>query len=329
MNNAYLKEFLTHEYMHLITINQKEKRLGGKPEATWLSEGLSEYAVSLVGYNDKENSYIENRVNVFINSPSDSLTGWNNQVVDYGSVTLFMHYVAEKYGTKVLSDTLKSSKFGIDALNDSLKANGVKESIQKIFINFSVAVYLNDCSAGDKFCFKSPKLKDMHVLTMNNFLPTSGDSNMFLGQTLSPFSGQYQKFIGGNGDLKFKFKGTPSGFFSLYYIVKKMDGSLVVNSLNMPIDSQEGEVVIKGMGKDVMSVVFIPSVVNFYSVPQDTKFYYSLGATNFVSPTTQNLPITIDKPLNEMTKQELMNTLLRLLVYIMAQPRYSASNVIE
>jgi hypothetical protein len=328
--NPYLKEFLTHEYMHLISINQKEKKLGGKSEEIWLNEALSEYAVTVAGYNDKDNSYLDNRINTFINNPSDSLIDWNNQVADYGSVTIFTHYLVEKYGIKVLADTLKSSKIGIDAINESLKSNGIDKTIQEIFDDFTVAVYLNDCFVSEKYCFKNEKLSKLHVLTLNNFLPISGDSNIFLGQTMSPFSVQYQKFIGGNGDLKFKFKGTPSGFFSLYYIIKKINGEVTVNSLKMPISNQEGELVVKDMDKDIASIVFIPSVKTFYNTSQNVKFYYSLSATNFISSSvTTQVPITITKPLSQMTRQELVNTILKLLIYVLSQQsKYSISNVI-
>ena len=327
INNQYLKEFLTHEYMHLITINQKEKRLGGKAEEVWISEALSEYAVTHVGYNDQENSYIDNRINTFINNPSDSLTEWSNQMADYGSVTIFIHYLSEKYGVNTLSGILKSSKTGIDAINESLKSNGYEDTFQKVFTNFTVAVSLNDCSVSEDFCFKDSKLSKLRVMTMNNFLPISGDSNIFLGQTMPVFSAQYQKFIGGSGDLKFKFKGTPTGFFSAYYVIRRTDGKVIVDQFKMPANKQEGELVVKNMDKEVSSIVFIPSVSSYYGVSPDTKFYYSLGATNFVAP-VQSLPITISKPLDQMTKQELISTILRLLIYVLSQqPKYSTQGV--
>ncbi|MDD5639948.1 MAG: hypothetical protein PHR47_04115, partial [Candidatus Pacebacteria bacterium] len=171
IQSSYLKEFFTHEYMHLITINQKELRTDGHAEEVWLSEAFSEYAVSYVGYNNKENSYIQNRINVFINNPSNSLTEWGNDIADYGMVSIFSNYLVEKYGIKVLSDALKSKKTDVDSINDALIKNGYKETFQKIFTDFTVAVYLNDCNISEKFCFKETALKDMHVFTLNNFLP--------------------------------------------------------------------------------------------------------------------------------------------------------------
>lgn len=331
LQSNYLKEFFTHEYMHLITINQKELKQGGHSEDVWLSEALSEYAVSYVGYNNKENSYLENRINVFVNNPSTSLTEWGNDVSSYGMVSVFGNYLVEKYGIKVLTDALKSKKTGIDSINEALLANGHKETFQKIFTDFSVAVFLNDCKISEKFCFKDATLKDMHVLTLNNFLPASGESNLFLGQSLSNYSAQWQKFIGGNGDIKFKFKGSPNGYSSIYYIIKKPNDEVIVDYLRLSSVTKEGELVVKNMGKDVLSITFIPSIVTFSNTETSSKYYYSLSASTFVSsPTVQTLPISIDKPLSSMTKDELINVLLRLLYYLISQQqmKYTTSTVV-
>ncbi|MFA6252226.1 MAG: hypothetical protein WCX74_02395 [Candidatus Paceibacterota bacterium] len=331
LKSNYLKEFFTHEYMHLITINQKELRTDGKPEAIWLSEMLSEYAVTHVGYNEKENSYLDNRINVFINSPSTSLTEWGNDIASYGAVSIFGNYLVEKYGIRVLMDALKSKKTGIDSVNEALAANGYKDNFQKVFTDFSVAVYLNDCRFSEKFCFNSEKLKSFHVFTLNNFLPSSGESNLFLGQSLSMYSAQWQKFIGGNGDIKFKFKGSPTGYSSVYYVIKKPNDEVIVDYLRISPTTKEGELVIKNMGKDVLSVIFIPSIVAFGSTSLSSKYYYSLSASTFVSsPTVQTLPISIDKPLSSMTKDELINVLLRLLYYVISQQqmKYTTNTVV-
>lgn len=320
LKSNYLKEFFTHEYMHLITINQKELKIDGRAEDVWLSELLSEYAITFVGYNERENSYLDNRINVFVNNPSTSLTEWGNDVSSYGAVSIFGSYLVEKYGIKVLTDALKSKKTGIDSINEALLTNGYKDNFQKVFTDFSVAVYLNDCSYSEKFCFKDKKLKDLHVFTLNNFLPSSGESNLFLGQSLPIYSAQWQKFIGGNGDIKFKFKGSPNGYSSLYYVIKKPNDVVIVDYVRISPTTKEGEVVVKNMGKDVLSITFIPSVVLFGNSTVSSKYYYSLSASTFVStPTVQTLPISIDKPLSSMTKDELISVLLRLLYYIISQ----------
>ncbi|MCK9393385.1 MAG: hypothetical protein WCX30_01180 [Candidatus Paceibacterota bacterium] len=331
IQSNYLKEFFTHEYMHLITMNQKELQSDGHAEEVWLAEAFSEYAISYVGYNNKENSYIENRINVFVNNPSNSLNEWGNDIADYGMVSIFSNYLVEKYGIKVLSDAIRSKKTGIDSINESLVKNGYKETFQKIFTDFTVAVYLNDCNVSEKFCFRGAALKDMHVFTMNNFLPSSGESNLFLGQSISNYSAQWQKFIGGTGDIKFKFKGPPNGYSSVYYIIKKPNDEIIVDYLRLSSVTKEGEVVIKGVGKNVLSIIFIPSIVTFNTTDTSSKYYYSLSASTFVStPTVQTLPISIDKPLSNMTKDELINVLLRLLYYLISQQqmKYSTSTVV-
>jgi uncharacterized protein YjaZ len=59
-----LKETLAHEFTHLITLNQKDLRIGTK-EDTWLNEARAEYAVTLMGYNTGDNSYLKSRVSTF------------------------------------------------------------------------------------------------------------------------------------------------------------------------------------------------------------------------------------------------------------------------
>ena len=122
LNSQYIgepnaKSFLAHEFMHLITVNQKNLKRNVNEEI-WLNEARSEYAPTLLGYNDiYQNSYLEARVNSFLNKPSVSLTEWLNRKEDYGVVNLFTHYLVDHYGIKVLADSLKSDKIGIESIN--------------------------------------------------------------------------------------------------------------------------------------------------------------------------------------------------------------------
>lgn len=59
------KSFLAHEFTHLITFNQKEK-IRGVSEEIWLNEALSEYAPTLLGYDDVyQGSNLQRRVKDF------------------------------------------------------------------------------------------------------------------------------------------------------------------------------------------------------------------------------------------------------------------------
>ena len=123
-----INAFLAHEFQHLISFNQKEI-LRNVADDTWLNELRSEYAVTLLGYNDNfASSDLEKRLQAFIESPSDSLTEWKNLPADYGQISLFGEYLAEHWSPQVIADTLKTSSVGMASINDALKQNGFSDS---------------------------------------------------------------------------------------------------------------------------------------------------------------------------------------------------------
>ncbi|MBM3251028.1 MAG: hypothetical protein FJZ07_02230, partial [Candidatus Nealsonbacteria bacterium] len=77
------KTLLTHEFFHLITVNQKDL-LRGVTEEIWLNEARAEYSAALLGYDDVyRGSNLEKRVRNFLDKPADSLTEWLNKSSDY------------------------------------------------------------------------------------------------------------------------------------------------------------------------------------------------------------------------------------------------------
>jgi len=78
------KSYLAHEFTHLITFYQKTK-LRNASEEVWLNEARADYSPTFLGYDDIfEGSNLQRRVRQFLNSPSDSLTEWQNKASDYG-----------------------------------------------------------------------------------------------------------------------------------------------------------------------------------------------------------------------------------------------------
>lgn len=171
----FAKTFLAHEFQHLISFNQKNLLLNIN-EDVWLNELRSEYSVSHVGYNTPyAGSNLERRVAAFLESPSDSLIEWPNKPPDYGIAALFGEYLVEQYGTAILADTLRSSSISIDSLNQYLQSKGYEKFVD-IFLNWMVAVYLNDSSRDKRFGYLRNDLKNIKVMPpyrifLSDFLP--------------------------------------------------------------------------------------------------------------------------------------------------------------
>ena len=87
-----VKEFLAHELTHIITFNQKVRRLN-KQEEVWLNEARSEYAPAYLGY-DNGNfnlSNLKERYDDFLSQPYDHLITWNNTGADYAVVICLLN----------------------------------------------------------------------------------------------------------------------------------------------------------------------------------------------------------------------------------------------
>lgn len=319
----YLKETIAHEFVHLITLNNKDLK-HEVVEDRWLNEARAEYAVTLLGYN-QGGGYIDKRITSFIEKPYTSLMSWDNSNYDYGVVNSFIHYLVDHYGVAILADSLASSKKGIESINEALLKNGFEDSFSDIFTNWTIAVYVNDCSIGEKYCFKDENFKSKTIIPFGNFLPFSGESTLYSGQVLSNYSAHWQRYVGGRGELKVNFSN-PSGVVSkLPYIIKNISGKNDVRFID--VSGQEVELIISNFGRDISSVTFIPVAINENNSGYNNESYFYSITTRVSSKEVQEngndmeikLPFAIDKPLNQMNREELLMVVIRTIIYLLVQ----------
>jgi len=259
IDSLYNKSFLAHEFVHLITFNQKDNTYNISEEI-WLNEARAEYASTLVGYDDEyEGSYLENRVKIFSEHPLNPLIEWQNKKEDYGILNLFTQYLVDHYGIEILVDSLQSSKTGIESINLALKKNGFDEDFSQIFLDFSIAVLINDCNYGLKYCFLNDNLKNIHVATKTSFLSLTGKSTLSIADVVKNWSGNWYKIIGGRKDLKLEFISSSAQYFTVPYIIKNRNGAYFVNFLELD-GSQKIEINIKDFGTDIVALYIIPLV---------------------------------------------------------------------
>jgi hypothetical protein len=117
------KSYLAHEFQHLISFNQKEL-IQDVSDDTWLNEARSEYDITVAGYDTPyDGSTLQRRTVSFLRSPNDPLTEWLNTSTDYGIASLFIHYLASRFGPDVLSYTIHSRDAGTAAIQDWLTVN--------------------------------------------------------------------------------------------------------------------------------------------------------------------------------------------------------------
>uniref|UniRef100_UPI0018060E3E hypothetical protein n=1 Tax=Sporichthya sp. TaxID=65475 RepID=UPI0018060E3E len=112
-----------HEWQHLLQNYQDPA------ETTWVNEGLSDFAISLVGYGDTSRTVEQTRAEGHIlcfqgygevkgpsnpnprkcGGPQNSLTAWEDEgagsevLADYGNAWSFFQYLYDRYGTEFIS----------------------------------------------------------------------------------------------------------------------------------------------------------------------------------------------------------------------------------
>ena len=257
ITSPILKSLLSHELVHLITFNQKEK-LHNVSEETWLNEARAEYASTLLGYDDIFlGSNLERRTQAFIQNPTDSLIEWNNEKADYAMVNLFTQYLVDQYGLNILKDSLRSSKVGAASLFEALESNGFSVTFAEVFTDWTIAVLVNDCALGERYCFLSENLKDFKVVPQTNFLPVSGKSTFSLVNTTKDWAGNWYKLVGGNNVLEVEFQGNPLAIFKLPYLVENREGEITLKFANLN-ENQKGQFEIQNH-KENRSLILIPS----------------------------------------------------------------------
>ncbi|HDZ54324.1 hypothetical protein LCGC14_0509930 [marine sediment metagenome] len=309
ITESLAKSYLAHEFTHLITFNQKE-RIYGVKEEVWLNEARAEYTSTLVGYDSEyEGSNLQRRVDIFLEKPTDSITEWQNKKADYGAINLFTQYLVDHYGVEILADSLKSENIGIESLNEALEKNGFEEDFSQIFTDWTIAVLANDCSLGEKYCYKNKNLKDLRIIPSINFLPLRGESTLGVNQTTKNWSGNWFKFIGGKeGILKIEFIGNPENLFKIPYLSKNIPGEYSLDFFQLD-EYQRGEILVSGFGTEINSVTIIPTVQSKISgfLDQEPAFpFFWSASTIAVEEKEEPVSKYLEKPISEMLKQEIL-----------------------
>lgn len=324
---SQIKSFLAHEFVHLITFNQKEVKQG-VTEETWLNEARADYAPTLLGYDSPYiGSNIQTRVRDFLQAPSDSLTEWKNEKADYGVLNLFTQYLVDHYGIEILIQSLHSKTTGIPSFNEVLLKRGYTQDFSQIFIDWTIAAFLNDCEIGNKYCYLNENLKNVRVSPAINFLPFVRKSNLAVTASTKDWAANWYKFIGGKGELKLEFIGYPDVSFTIPYLTQDLSGVYSLDFLNLD-RLQQGEIIIPDFGEKITSLVIIPSTqtktFGFDGEEDSYSFFWSVSTEDGTNPVNNGPEQEQEEPAEDiqslLTKiRFLENQLAILMAQIKAQ----------
>jgi len=277
LESPFLSGFLAHEFMHLITFNQKERR-HKVVEEVWLNEARAEYIPTFLGY-ENNNDNLERRMNSFLKDPNTSLTEWEGGEKNYGVINMFTHYLVDHYGVEILIDSLFSKNVGIKSINDALKKNGYSETFADIFTDWTIAIVLNDCNYGDKYCYLNPKFEGLKVLPDIRDIPSTHSSSFSQRVPTKNWLGRWYKIVGGKDDLVFEFDGESGLNYQVPYILCDYKDKCIIDFIELD-ENNNGKIVIEGFN-DYSEFIFIPSlqskIAGFNGKEKEYYFSYKIA----------------------------------------------------
>jgi peptidoglycan hydrolase-like protein with peptidoglycan-binding domain len=257
IDSPLAKAYLAHEYVHLITFNQKD-RLRNVVDDVWLNETRAEYSSTILGYDSPfAQSNFEQRTKSFFADSGKSLTDWQNVPANYGVAHLWAQYVVDHYGIAILADSMKTDKTGIASIEYALAKNGIDMSFERIFRDWVIALAANDCSLGDKYCYKHADLKNFTAPPKINYLPASDQVSLSVIYNTPYFAGNWQKIIGAGGSLRLDFEGAVQGKFIVPYLACSAAGKCVVGDLETAADGN-AMLKLENFGQQYASLTLMP-----------------------------------------------------------------------
>ena len=258
IDNPKIKSFLAHEFLHLITVNQKDL-LRKVTEEVWLNEARAEYVPTLLGYDEMySGSNLETRVKGFLDSPTVSLTEWLNKKEDYGAVNLFSQYLVDHYGVKILIDSLQSPKTGIESVNYALQKNGFQKTFSQVFADWLITLLVNDCKMGERYCYLNKNLKELRIAPTFYYLPGT-ETVLATYHIGAPWSGHWHRLVGGGSQLSLEFDGADLAEFEVPYLLCDWQNVCSVGFLALDA-GQEGKLSFPQFNTKYISLTIIPFI---------------------------------------------------------------------
>lgn len=126
---------LVHEMQHLIQWNVDRN------ETTWLDEGMAQLSEVYVGFNSfsVDNYTLNNDV---------QLNDWSYDSEElyshYGGSALFVVYLWEQFGDSFIRALSANRYDGMAAVSDTIRQSTSQQTVQTVFRDWLIAVYLND-----------------------------------------------------------------------------------------------------------------------------------------------------------------------------------------
>lgn len=240
----YMHAVIAHEFEHMIHWKYDDN------EASWVDEGLAELAMWFYGHPDAISSFNSN--------PDNNLTVWDGEWADYIQTYLWTLYFFEQYGGHpavyaVVHESL-NSMYGYDAVLDDL---GYTENTEDVFIDWSVANFLDDTTIGDgEYGYAGEDLPPFSAFSFSSY-------PVIESRTVNGWATDYYRFQDiPFDDMEITFDGNDGNTFGVRALVLHDSQPTEVLAMTLEESSQSGSMDVTGLTDPDDQVILVVASVS-------------------------------------------------------------------
>ncbi|GAF83601.1 unnamed protein product [marine sediment metagenome] len=236
----------------------------------------------------------------------------------------------EQYGMEILSQSMSSPHIGVASLNYVLNQAGIDKDLSQVFADWAVTIVLNDCSAGQEYCFQEEPLNDLKIAPSLIYLPSTQEASLSLVYAIKGWAAHWYKIVGGGKGLKVEFESLSDAGFIVPYFIQHANEVESVSFLELDEDGK-GTIELPYFGENHQSLIIVPSVFQKISGFSDKEPFsrFSLDISTFENGQGDEEPI----PISEMTVEQLKVRIaeimaqIRILLAELAKLKAQASDI--
>jgi hypothetical protein len=246
----YMLAVVAHEFEHMIHWKQDEN------ESSWVNEGMAELAMWFYGHPDNISSFNSN--------PDNNLTIWDGEWADYIQTYLWSLYFFERYGghpaVYALVQEPADGMAGYDAVLDAF---AYAENTDDIFIDWSVANFLDDTSIADgRYGYTGEELPAFSVAGTYSTYPVSAS------KTVNNWGTDYYRFQSITfNNMEITFDGADNNIFGVRALVLHESAPTEVLSVMLDESTQSGTLNISGLTYPSDQVILVVASVSSSGAP--------------------------------------------------------------
>ena len=200
---------VAHELQHLIHYGTDSD------ESTWLNEGMSEFAMFILGFDGRS-------FGPFLRDTNNPLTGFDNTIADYAKVRLWTIYCYYQFGLDLIKAVHHSTTNSLESYDQALRSMVPEMGIEKVMGNWFVANLINDPNIDNgEYGYDGEQISELY----SDYFYGSFEENDKIELNVKNSAAQYIRFFAGK-DLRFDMEFSVSTDFNMA-IVKESNSTSV------------------------------------------------------------------------------------------------------